>query len=246
VTIQSVGSGELYSTQVGNGSSVEFEINHNLGLFDTFAIVKSTASPYNVIKCKYFPISLKKSKVVFSSPPSLNQYTISVYAPLEGYSYNETIGDGSTTDFTIIHNLNTKELNVFSRDIDSPYEHTLIGWKCVSNDAIEVSFEQAPSQSSKKIYVFSSIGGYNELTDISELDNLTIESASSGDSIIYNGSLWENKSRIKTSIPSTKYGSSGDKKGDLAISSDYLYICYNNYVNNSTQIWRRVAIDTSW
>ncbi len=109
-----------------------------------------------------------------------------------------------------------------------------------------VSFENAPASSSKEIHVFSSIGGSVTLTNISELDNFNISSESSGDSLVYSGSEWQNKARIYTSAPSSKYGSAGDKKGDIRTDANYFYICYNNYVNNSTQIWRRVAIDTSW
>lgn len=165
---------------------------------------------------------------------------------MSGYSYSETIGDDTNVDFTINHNLDTKNIHVFCRDKASPYEHTLVGWRAASNDSIVVSFENAPSSSSKEIHVFSSIGGSVQLTDISELNNFNISSESSGDSLVYSGSEWQNKARIYTSAPSTKYGSAGDKKGDLRTDANYLYICYNNYVNNSTQIWRRVAIDTSW
>jgi hypothetical protein len=246
VTIQSVGSGELFATTIGDAVNTEFEVDHNLGIFDTFAVIRNASSPYEVIEAQYFPISIKKSKVEFSSPPSLNSIVVSVFAPLAGYVYSETIGDNENVDYTINHNLNTRNVNVFCRDKISPYEHTMVAWRAASNDSIVVSFETIPSISSKEIYVFSSIGGSLQLTDISELNNFNISSESTGEYFVYSGSEWQNKPRLSTTAPLSKNGSSGDKKGDIAIDENYLYVCYNNYVNSSTQIWRRVDIDTGW
>jgi len=246
VTIHSVGSGELYTTTIGDGTNTEFEIDHNLGIFDTFAVVKNAASPYEVILCRYFPISIKKSKVVFNTPPSSNSITVSIFAPLTGYKYSTTVGDDTNVDFTIDHNLGTKNVHAFCRDKNSPYEHTLVGWRAASDNSIVISFEDAPSSSSKEIHVFSSIGGIVTLTNISELNNFNITTESSGEYLVYSGSEWQNKPRVSTTAPSSKYGSAGDKKGDMATDANYVYICYNNYVDNSTQIWRRVAVDTGW
>ena len=47
----------------------------------------------------------------------------------------------------------------------------------------------------------------------------------------------------------TRNGSSGDKAGDMVIyngnNTSYFYICFKDYVNNSTPIWRRFQSD-SW
>ena len=180
VTIQSVGSGELFTTTIGDAVNTEFEIDHNLGIFDTFAVIRNASSPYEVIEAQYFPITIKKSKVQFSSPPSLNSIVVSVFAPLAGYVYSETIGDDTNVDYTINHNLDTRNVNVFCRDKVSPYEHTMVAWRAASNDSIVVSFETIPSGESKEIYVFSSIGGSVEFTDVIGTTNQVTVSENSG------------------------------------------------------------------
>jgi hypothetical protein len=50
-----------------------------------------------------------------------------------------------------------------------------------------------------------------------------------------------------TVAPEHSYGSAGDAAGMVAFDSTYIYYCTANYVNNSTNIWKRVALDaTPW
>lgn len=49
-----------------------------------------------------------------------------------------------------------------------------------------------------------------------------------------------------TSVPAHSYGANGDKEGMLAFDASYIYYCTADYVNNSTDIWKRIAysVDT--
>jgi hypothetical protein len=48
-------------------------------------------------------------------------------------------------------------------------------------------------------------------------------------------------------VPAHSYGVAGDKVGMVAFDDNYIYYCKQNYVNNSTNIWVRVAWSgTSW
>ena len=52
---------------------------------------------------------------------------------------------------------------------------------------------------------------------------------------------------IKGSAPTNSYGQSGDVAGMTAFDNNYFYYCTANYVNNVTNIWKRVAFNlTSW
>ena len=52
---------------------------------------------------------------------------------------------------------------------------------------------------------------------------------------------------IASTPPAHSYGAAGDTKGMIAFDSDYIYYCTANYVNTSTDIWKRVALDaTAW
>lgn len=43
-----------------------------------------------------------------------------------------------------------------------------------------------------------------------------------------------------TTIPVHSYGKIGDEKNEFAYDGTYLYICTADYVNNSTNIWKRI------
>jgi len=48
-------------------------------------------------------------------------------------------------------------------------------------------------------------------------------------------------------VPARSYGAAGDKEGMVVFSDPYIYYCKQDYVNNSTDIWVRVAwTGTSW
>ncbi len=46
-----------------------------------------------------------------------------------GSSYYQTIGNGTDSNFTITHNLNTRDIVVTVRNAASPYEVVTFGWK---------------------------------------------------------------------------------------------------------------------
>lgn len=52
---------------------------------------------------------------------------------------------------------------------------------------------------------------------------------------------------VLVSPPVRSYGKLGDRKGLLAVDDNYFYICTGNFVNNTTHIWKRIALDnTTW
>jgi len=46
---------------------------------------------------------------------------------------------------------------------------------------------------------------------------------------------------LSTNPPTHSYGAAGDKTGMIAFDTSYIYYCVANYVNNSTDIWKRTA-----
>jgi hypothetical protein len=50
---------------------------------------------------------------------------------------------------------------------------------------------------------------------------------------------------IRKTAPDSSIGAPGDKKGDIASDSSYIYIANADY-NGSTAIWVRSAVDQSW
>ena len=56
-------------------------------------------------------------------------------------------------------------------------------------------------------------------------------------------SQYINADRLILSInsPAHSYGAAGDKTGMIAFDTSYIYYCVANYLNNSTDIWKRTA-----
>ena len=48
-------------------------------------------------------------------------------------------------------------------------------------------------------------------------------------------------------VPEHSYGAAGDKEGMVVFTDPYIYYCKQDYVNNTTDIWVRVAwTGTNW
>jgi hypothetical protein len=48
------------------------------------------------------------------------------------------------------------------------------------------------------------------------------------------------------SPPTWKYGQAGDTAGMISADSNYFYICFRNFIDNSNACWHRIAKDGSW
>jgi hypothetical protein len=96
----------------------------------------------------------------FSTAPTANSLVASVYSLFTDYAYESVIGDGSTTEFTITHNLNTRDIGVISRNTASPYDFTVVKWEATTVNTAKIIFAAPPSTNSRKITVFNSFGGF--------------------------------------------------------------------------------------
>lgn len=90
---------------------------------------------------------------------------------------------------------------------------------------------------------------YNStILQLTDSGNLTISGNVAGGNITTGGTIAAT-GRIQTtgSVPANNYGAAGDKEGMIAFDSDYIYYCFQDYVDNSTQCWNRTAQTTaSW
>lgn len=196
VLIVSAGDLEYYSSTIGNGSNSSIVLNHNLGSRDVAVTIRNASSPYEFIDVATFATSSNKITLDFSTAPSANSLVAAVYLPLEGYSYSETIGDGSTSVFTLNHNLNTKDINVVIRQTQSPYEFIKTYWEATTANTVSLAFETAPSSSSIEVTVFNGLGGKLLAPSLNDLS---------------------------VSVPATS--SSDGQKGEIAYDEQYIYIC---------------------
>lgn len=118
-----------------------------------------------------------------------------------GYSYSTTIGDGSSTEFSISIPFNTNianDLFVALQSATPPYEviavdGTNVSWEVPNNTSIKLSFNTPPASSSVKVSTFSNVTSTSiSVPNIDLLDDVTITSAASGDFLKYSNSHWVN------------------------------------------------------
>jgi hypothetical protein len=74
-------------------------------------------------------------------------------------SYIETIGNGTNNEFTITHNLNTRDIGLTCRSTASPYEFIPIRWEATSVNTAKVIFSSPPTANSRKIGIYTALGG---------------------------------------------------------------------------------------
>ncbi len=183
VEIKGPGTQDYYSATIGNGTDSTINLDHNLGTRSVVTVVRNAAAPYEVVEVEAYAPSLDRVTLDFSAAPTANSLVASVYAPSIDYSHESVIGDGSTTEFTITHDLNTRDIGVICRNTSSPYDFTVVKWEATTVNTAKIIFTVAPSTNSRKITIFNSFGGaryYNNEVTLDMLDDVTITSASNG------------------------------------------------------------------
>ena len=196
VFIASAGTLSYYTSTIGDGTSSSIDLVHNLGSRDVYATVVNSDSPYEIVEVGVLAPSANKITLDFSTAPQAGSLVASVFLPLEGYEYSSLIGDGSSTSFVLTHNLGTRDINIIVRNTQSPYQILDTRWEATTTNTVTVYFTTAPENSSKKVTVFTGIGGKKH-------------TPSFGD--------------ISTVVPSTS--TSSGVTGDMAWDSNYIYIC---------------------
>jgi hypothetical protein len=59
---------------------------------------------------------------------------------------------------------------------------------------------------------------------------------------VYGKLQLNNRIILTAAAPANSYGQAGDLQGMVAFSSMHIYYCVSDYVNNSTNIWKRVEL----
>jgi hypothetical protein len=210
VTVISAGSLDYFSATVGNGSSSNINIDHNLGSREVVVSLRNANSLYENIIAGVSAPTAQRVTIDFSSPPLLNSVSASVFMPSEGYSYSSTIGDGTSNSYVVTHNLNTRDIGVISRNTSTPFDMTSILWEATTLNTATIYFSSAPSTNSRKITVFSALGGSKYIPTFSE---------------------------ISIGVPETS--SSSGNTGDIAYDSNYVYICTsaNTWKRSALTTW---------
>ena len=113
---------------------------------------------------------------------------------LAGTTYSTTIGDGTNTEYTINHQLGSRDVVVVTRNAASPYEVIDVRWEATTTSAVKLDFSSAPSANSVRVSVYNAVAGSTiTIGSIDDLGDVTISNAANGDFLRYNGSNWINE-----------------------------------------------------
>ena len=195
VIIKGPGAKEFYSTLIGDGSSSTIVINHGLGSRNIVPVLKNADSPFEVVDVLSSATSLNSVTFDFSNAPEAESLIASVYLLDLDNSYISTIGDGTNNQFTITHNLNTRDIGVICRSVVSPYDFTSVRWEATTVNTAKVIFSSPPTTNSRKIGIYKALGGSKFINDevtLEMLDDVSITSASNGQFLSWNGTNWVN------------------------------------------------------
>jgi hypothetical protein len=67
--------------------------------------------------------------------------------------FSADVGDGTTKDFVLTHNLNTQDVTVAIRQVASPFAAVMTDWEATSVDTITVRFKKAPTTNQYRVIV---------------------------------------------------------------------------------------------
>ena len=128
-----------------------------------------------------------------------------------GAVYTATIGDGTTSSFTITHNFGTRDVVVTVRNAASPYEVINTSWNATTASSVSLDFGMAPSSNSVRVAVYASVNGDNVALSLDDITDVTITSAGAGQFLKWNGTAW-----VNDTIPTIN---TLDDVGDVTITS---------------------------
>ena len=76
-----------------------------------------------------------------------------------GSTYAGTIGNGTDTEFTVTHNLSTRDVVVVARNALTPYEQIDVRWEATSVNTVKFDFSSPPAINSVRVAVYAAVAG---------------------------------------------------------------------------------------
>jgi hypothetical protein len=235
VAIKGPGTKQFYSTTIGDGSNSTIVVNHNLGSRNVVPVVRNVDSPFEVVEVLSYATSINSVTFDFSTAPSSASLLASVYLLDVDNSYFTTVGNNSSTEFTITHNLDTRDIGITCRSAADPYEFIPIRWEATTVNTAKVIFAGAPTLNSRKIGIYKAVGGiktFNDEVTLSMLDDVNVTTPSNGQFLSWDGTNW-----VNASAP----GGAGINL--LAIGSNIVPAVDNTYsLGNASLRWQSISI----
>jgi hypothetical protein len=140
-----------------------------------------------------------------------------------GSTYAGTIGNGTDTEYTVTHNLGTRDVLVVARNAESPYEQIDVRWEATSVNTVKFDFSSPPSNNSVRVAVYAAVAGNTLATttvstsapENSSEGDLWFDSNSAGMFVYYDSQWveigWSSASSVNPVLEKV------DAKGDLLV-----------------------------
>lgn len=192
-------NGVSYVQTIGNGTDTSITITHNLNTRDIYPIFRQATSPYDVVNVYWEATTLNTLTAIFDSPPDSNSVRALIYSGFsasQGTVYSANIGNGSDTEITVTHNLNTRDILVSCRLNGSPYNDIQVSWEALTEDTVKLYFGEAPNSNEVRISVFANVSGSEVAQSVSSLTDTNISSPTNGQLLTWNGSSWVNDTLV--------------------------------------------------
>jgi hypothetical protein len=239
VAIKGPGTKEFYSTVIGDGSNSTIVVNHGLGSRNVVPVIRNVDSPFEVVEVLSYATSLNSVTLDFSAAPEAASLIASVYLLDINNSYFSTIGDGTNNEFTITHNLDTRDIGATCRSATSPYEFVSVRWEATTANTAKIIFSSPPTANSRKIGIYKSLGGskfFNDEVTLDMLDDISITSPSNGQFLSWDGTNW-----VNSSAPGGAGISTINDLNDVTITS----AANSQFLKYNGSAWVNEAIDLS-
>jgi hypothetical protein len=104
-----------------------------------------------------------------------------------GAAYSATIGDGTSTDIAVAHNLGTRDVSVSVRAAASPYNVVAVAWDATDSNTVTLHFTAAPASAAYRVTVQAggvAGGTWSNVSLVSISGTTTLTTANLGQTVV--------------------------------------------------------------
>jgi hypothetical protein len=191
-------AGTTYSTVTTDTVNTAITVTHNLSTRNIVVSLTEETSPYGSVNAHWEATDLNTVTIYFATPPGEDGIRINIYAAVSGLPFNygttytSIIGDSVVKDFTITHNLGTRDVFVQFINANSPYEQYNVAWEAYTADSIKAYFAEAPTSNSVRVVIYSSLSGELINLNLNDLEDVSALGATPEQFLKWDGTNWVN------------------------------------------------------
>lgn len=118
----------------------------------------ASAAPSN-LEYGELALNYNDGKLYYKNSSDQITYFLAGIQSVSGTTYTTTIGNGVDKEFTISHNLGTRDVAVVIRNANAPYESIDARWEATNSNTLTLDLSYAPSSNSVRVIVYAAVTG---------------------------------------------------------------------------------------